>query len=91
MENKIKNLKIYKSLQPPRRPGVAEAKHIALEVCIYKLSNVGPNFINCIVDPQNFGPNWSLCRDTKRSIVIELSIFVDASVVPSFFLSRPVL
>ena len=80
MENKIKsNLKIYKSLQPPRRHGVAEAAHIALEVCIYRVSNVGLYFINCVVDPQNYGPNWSLCRDIKRSIATKLSVFVVAS------------
>ena len=94
MENKIiikKNLKIYKSLQPPRRPRVVEATHIALEVCIYRLFNVGPHFINYVVDPQNFGLNWSLCSDIKRSVATELSVFVTASIVASCFLSRPVL
>ena len=94
MENKIKKknkIKIYKSLQPPRLPGVAEATHIALEVCIYRLSNVRPHFIHCVVDPQNSSPNWSLCRDIERSVVIALLAFVAAFVVASCFLSRPVL
>ena len=90
MENK-KNKKIYKSLQPPKRPRVAEAEHIALEASIYRHSNVGLHFINCVVDPQNSGPNWSLCRDIESSIATELSVFVAASVVASCFLSRPVL
>ena len=53
-----------------------KAAHIALEVCVYRLSNIGPHFINCIVDPQNYGPNWSLCRDIESSVTIELSVFV---------------
>ena len=93
MENKIKyknkNIKIYKSLQPPKRP--AEAAHIALETSIYRLSNVGLHFINCVVDPQNYGPKWSLCRDIESSVVTELSVFVAASIVAYCFLSRPVL
>ena len=56
-----------------------------LEVCIYRLSNVGPHFINCVVDPQNSGPNWSLCREVESSITTELSVFVVASVVASCF------
>ena len=95
MENKInrkrKNIKIYKSLQPLKRPRVAEAAHIALEVSIYRLSNVWPHFINCVVDPQNSGLNWSLCHDIESSVMAELSIFVTASVVASCFLSQPVL
>ena len=71
--------------------GVVEVEHIALEVCIYKISNVRPHFINCVVDPQNYGPNWSLCRDIKRSVVTELLVFIAASVVASCFLSRPIL
>ena len=55
------------------------------------ISNVGPHFINCIVDPQNYGPNWSLCRDIKRSVAIKLLVFVVVSVVASCFLSRLVL
>ena len=65
--------------------------HIAIEVCIYRLSNVGSHFINCVVDSQNSGPNWSLCRDIERSVATELSVFVAASVVASCILSRPVL
>ena len=97
MENKIKkkkkkkNFKIYQSLKPPRSHGIAKAAHIALEVCIFRLSNVGPHFINCVVDPQNSGPNWSICRNIKKSVVTELSVFVVASVVASCFLSRRVL
>ena len=68
MENK-KNKKNIQGLSLPRRPGVARAAHIALEACIYRLSNVEPHFINCVVDPQNSCPNWSFCRDIKRSIV----------------------
>ena len=28
------------------------------------------------MDPQNFGPNWSLCRDIENSVVTEFSVFV---------------
>ena len=91
MENKRKKIKIYKSLQLPKCPGVVEAAHIALKVCIYRLSNVGLHFINFVVDPQNSGPNWSLCHEIKRSIATELSVFVATSVVASCFLSRPVI
>ena len=87
MENKRKKIEIYKSLQPPRCPAVAEAVHIALEACFYRLSNVRPHFINCIMDPQNYGPNWSLCSNIERSVVTELLVFVVASVVASCFLS----
>ena len=58
---------------------------IALEACIYRLSNVEPHFINCVVDPQNFDPNWSLCRDIERFVATELSVFVASSVVASCF------
>ena len=54
IENKIKKIKkkyIYKSLKLPKRPGVAEAVHSALDASIYRLSNVGPYFNNCVVDP----------------------------------------
>ena len=88
---KIKKIKIYKSPKSPKHLKVAEATHIALEVCIYMLSNVGPHFINCVVNPQNFGPNWSLCCDIKRFVATELLVFVVAFVVASSFLSRPVL
>ena len=37
------------------------------------------------MDPQNSGPNWSLCRDIKRYVTIEISVFVAASVVASCF------
>ena len=56
----------------PRNPGSAEsstivfnhpeilelpkALHIVLEVFIYRLSNVGHQFINCVVDSQNSSP-----------------------------------
>ena len=53
-----------------------EAAHSALDVSIYRLSNVGPHFNNCVVDPQNFGPNWSLCRDIESFVVTEFSVFV---------------
>ena len=85
MENKRKKIKIYKSLQPPRHPRVAEAAHIALEACIYRLSNVRPHFINCVVDSENSGPNWSLCHDIESSIGTKISVFVAASVAASFF------
>ena len=64
---------------------LSKATHIALEACIYRLSNVGPHFINCVVDPQNSGPNWSLCRDIERFVATELSVFVTTSVVASCF------
>ena len=50
--------------------------HSALDASIYRLSNVRPHFNNCIVDPQNYGPNWSLYRDIESSIAIEFSVFV---------------
>ena len=59
--------------------------HITLEACIYRLSNVGPHFINCIVDPQDSGPNWSLCRDIESSVGTEPPVFVASSVVASHF------
>ena len=52
---------------------------------IYKFSNVGPHFINCVVDPQNSSPNWSLYRNIKSIFVTEFSVFVAASVVASCF------
>ena len=76
MENKRKKIKNYKILQLPRSPGVAEIAHSALDESIYRLSNVGPHFNNCVVDPQNSNPNWSLCHDIKSSIATEFSVFV---------------
>ena len=64
------------SLQLPKRPRVAKAAHSALDASIYRLSNVGPHFINCVVDPQNSGPNWSLCRDIQSSIATKFLVFV---------------
>ena len=56
MENKRKEkkrkIKIYKSLQLPSLPGVAEAAHSALDVSIYRLSSVEPYFNKCVVDPK---------------------------------------
>ena len=43
------------------------------------------------MDSQNSGPNWSLCRDIERSVVIELSFFVVPSIVASCIMSRPIL
>ena len=43
---------------------------------IYILPNVGPHFINCVVDPQNSGPNWSLCRDLESFDATDFSVFV---------------
>ena len=62
-----------------------KAAHIALEACIYRLSNVRPHFINYIVDPQNSGSNWSLCQDIESFVVTELPVFVASSVVASRF------
>ena len=53
-----------------------EAKHSALDASIYRLSNVGPHFINYVVDPQNSNPNWSFCRDIESSVAIEFLVFV---------------
>ena len=53
-----------------------EAAHSALDASIYRLSNVRLHFNNCVVDPQNFGPNWSLCRDIESSVVTEFLVFV---------------
>ena len=52
-----------------------EAVHSALDVSIYRLPNVGPHFINYVVDPKNYDPNWSLCHDIESSITIEFSVF----------------
>ena len=76
---------MYKSLQPPRNPRAVKAAHIALEACIYRLSNVGPHFINCIMDPQNSSLNWSLCRDIEIYVATEPSVFVASSVLASRF------
>ena len=82
MKNKIKRnknkkiIKINNSLQLPRRLRVVEVAHSALDAFIYRLSNVGPHFNNCVVDPQNYGPNWSLCCDIESSIATEFSVFV---------------
>ena len=64
-----------------------KAAHIALEACIYMFSNVEPHLINCVMDSQNYVPNWSLCRDIERSVATELSVFVAASVVASCIMS----
>ena len=53
-----------------------ETAYSTLDASIYRLSNVGPPFNNRVVDPQNYGLNWSICRDIESSIVIEFSIFV---------------
>ena len=37
------------------------------------------------MDPQNYGPNWSLCRDIESYVVIEPPIFVASFVVASYF------
>ena len=58
---------------------------------IYRLSNVGLHFINCAVDPQNSGSNWSLCRDIESFVETKLLVFVAVSVVASCFLLLPVL
>ena len=76
---------MYKSLQSPKNPRAAKAAHITLEACIYMLSNVGSHFINCIVDPQNSGLNWSLFHDIESSVVTEPPVFVTSSVVASHF------
>ena len=36
----------------------------------------GPHFNNCVVDPQNSNPNWSLCRDIESFVATEFSVFV---------------
>ena len=76
IKEKIKINKIYKSIQLPKRLGVAEAVNSTLDASIYRLPNVGPHFINCIVDPQNSSPNWSLSWDIEISIATEFSVFV---------------
>ena len=89
MENERKKIKIkIKCTRVFNHPEILElpkATYIALKACIYRLSNVGPHFINCIVDPENSGPNWSLCRDIESSITIELPVFVASSIAASCF------
>ena len=75
MEKKSKK-KIYKSLQLPRRPGVAEAAHSVLDASTYRLSNVEQHFNNCVVDLQNSDPHWSLYRYVESSVATEFSVFV---------------
>ena len=53
-----------------------EAEQSALDASIYRLPNVGPHFINCVVDPQNSSLNWSLCRDIVSFVATEFSVFV---------------
>ena len=48
----------------------------ALDPSIYRLLNVRPHFNNCVVDPQNSGPNWSLFRNIGSSVAVEFSFFV---------------
>ena len=68
--------KNYAQTKSTRSPGIAEVVHNALDASIYRLSNVGPHFNNCVVDPKNYGPNWMLCRNIKHSIPTEISVFV---------------
>ena len=64
---------------------LSKAGHIALKACIYKLSTIGPHFIDYIVDPQNFGPIWSLYHDIESFVATEPPVFVASSVVASRF------
>ena len=50
--------------------------HSAQDASIYRLTNVGLHFINCVVDPQNFGPNWSLCCEIECSVATEFPVFI---------------
>ena len=52
-----------------------EVVHNALDASIYRLPNVEPHFINCVVDPKNSSLNWSLCHDIESSIATEFSVF----------------
>ena len=76
MENKrkIKKEKIYKSLQLPRSPVLAEVVHNALDGSIYRLSNVVPHFNNCVMDPQKSCPNQSLYRNIESYIPMQFSV-----------------
>ena len=53
-----------------------EVVHSALDASIYRLSNVGPHFNNCVVDAQNSGPNWSLFRDIESFVATEFLVCV---------------
>ena len=53
-----------------------EAAHSALDASIYRLPNVWPHFINCVVDPQNYGPNWSVFQNIESYVTTEFSVFV---------------
>ena len=83
--------KITKVLNHQEILELSKVAHIALEDCIYRVSNVEPHFINCVVDSPNSGPNWFLCHDIERFVATKLSIFVVASVIASCVMSQPVL
>ena len=86
MEKKKKEIKkCTRVFNHPKILELSKAAHIALEACIYRLSTVGPHFINCIVDPQNSGPIWSLCHDIESSVATEPPVFVASSVIASRF------
>ena len=53
-----------------------EAAHSALDHSIYRLSNVETHFNYCVVDPQNYGPNWSLYHNIESSVATEFLVFV---------------
>ena len=78
MENKIKRKKKNKNKSVFNYLDVLELRKLRtlpIEASIYRLSNVGPYFINCVVDPQNSGPNRSLCPDIESSVAIESLVF----------------
>ena len=58
-----KEKKSTKSIQLPRNPGFAEAVHSALDVSIYRLSNVGPYFKTMLWIPKflaQFGCSFAI-------------------------------
>ena len=78
--------KIKKCTRVFNHPEILESPrtlHIALEARIYRLSIVGPHFINCIVDPKNSCLNWCLCRDIESYVATEPLVFVASSVIAS--------
>ena len=85
MEKKNKIKKCIRVFNHPEFLELPKAGHIALEVCIYKLSTIGPHFIDYIVNPQNLGPIWSLYRDIESFVATEPLVFVASSVVASPF------
>ena len=85
MEKKKNKKKCTSVFNHPEILESPRTTHIALDARIYRLSTVGPHFINCIMDPQNYGLNWSLCRNIESYVATKPPVFVASSVLASRF------